>query len=90
MAENNTSDQGHRKVRTGQVVGSKMDKTVVVLVDRMVQHPLIKKHIRRHKRYYAHDEENTCNVGDTVRIVECRPLSKNKRWRLKEILVRAK
>lgn len=90
MSESNTSAQGHRKVRTGRVVSSKMDKTIVVLVERMIQHPLFGKQLRRHKKYYAHDEENTSKIGDTVRITECRPLSKTKRWRLAEVIERAK
>lgn len=81
---------GHRKVRTGRVVSNKMDKTAVILVERIVEHPLVKKRVRRHKRYYAHDQENTCNIGDMVRIIECRPLSKTKRWELKEVVSRAK
>ena len=90
MSRLNKDTQGSQKTRTGRVVGSKMDKTVVVQVERTYQHPLIKKHIRSHKKYYAHDVENTCKVGDTVRIVECRPLSKMKRWRLEQVIVRAK
>jgi small subunit ribosomal protein S17 len=90
MSEITENPQGHRKVRTGRVVSSKMDKTVVVRVERMVQHPLIGKYFRRHKKYYAHDEENTCNVGDMVSITECRPLSKLKRWQLTEVIERAK
>ncbi len=90
MSRLNKETQGHRKTRTGMVVGSKMDKTVVVRVQRTYQHPLIKKYVRSHKKYYAHDAENTCRVGDTVTIVECRPLSKMKRWRLAEVVVRAK
>lgn len=84
------TEQGPRKNRTGMVVSSKMDKTIIVRVERMVKHPLVKKYLRRHKKYYAHDAENTCNEGDRVRITECRPLSKQKRWRLAEVLERAK
>jgi small subunit ribosomal protein S17 len=90
MPEKTQSAQGHRKVRTGLVVSNKNSKTVVVLVERTFQHPVVKKFIRRHKKYYAHDEKNVCNVGDVVRIVECRPLSKMKRWRLTEVVTRAK
>ena len=90
MSEINTSAQGHRKVRTGRVVSNKMNQTIVVLVERMIEHPLLGKQLRRHKKYYAHDEENTCKIGDTVRITECRPLSKTKRWRLAEVIERAK
>ncbi len=69
-----------RRVLTGRVTSDKMDKTVTVLVDRRVMHPLYKKFIRRSKKYAAHDEENTCKIGDTVRIEECRPISKRKTW----------
>ncbi len=78
------------KERTGQVVSHKMDKTIVVNVERQFAHPLYKKYVRRTKHYYAHDETNNCNVGDTVRIVETRPLSKLKRWRVAEVIRRAK
>ena len=90
MSEINTSAQGHRKVRTGRVVNNKMNQTIVVLVERMIEHPLLGKQLRRHKKYYAHEEENACKIGDTVRITECRPLSKTKRWRLAEVIERAK
>ncbi|GAN67014.1 30S ribosomal protein S17 [Acetobacter orientalis] len=69
-----------RRVLTGRVTSDKMDKTVTVLVDRRVMHPLYKKFIRRSKKYAAHDEENTCKVGDTVRIIECPPISRRKTW----------
>ncbi len=69
-----------RRVLTGRVTSDKMDKTVTVLVDRRVMHPLYKKFIRRSKKYAAHDEENTCKIGDSVRIEECRPISKRKTW----------
>ena len=69
-----------RRVLTGRVTSDKMDKTVTVLVDRRVMHPLYKKFIRRSKHYAAHDEQNTCKVGDVVRIEECRPISKRKTW----------
>ncbi len=69
-----------KRVLTGQVTSDKMDKTVTVLVARRVMHPLYKKFIRRSKNYAAHDEENTCKIGDTVRIEECRPISKRKTW----------
>ena len=81
--------RGQRKMRQGVVVGNKMDKSIVVRVERRVKHRLYKKVMRRAKNYMAHDEENTCRVGDTVRIMECRPLSRQKRWRLVEILMRA-
>ncbi len=69
-----------RRVLTGRVTSDKMDKTVTVLVDRRVMHPLYKKFIRRSKNYAAHDEQNLCKVGDVVRIEECRPISKRKTW----------
>ena len=73
-----------RRVLTGRVTSDKMDKTVTVLVDRRVMHPLYKKFIRRSKKYAAHDEENQCKIGDTVRIEECRPISKRKTWTVVE------
>jgi len=82
--------RGHRKVRQGVVVSDKMDKTVVVLVERRTKHPLYHKTVTRSERYHAHDEANDAKVGDTVRIMESRPLSKTKRWRLIEIIERAK
>jgi len=78
-----------RKVRQGRVVSDKMDKTVVVAVESRVRHPLYQRTIRQTKKFKAHDEENSCRVGDTVRIMETRPLSKEKRWRVIEILERA-
>ena len=75
-----------RKVRFGRVVSNKMDKTVVVSVETPRRHPLYRKNIRRAVKYKAHDEENRCKTGDMVRIVETRPLSKDKRWRVAEIL----
>ena len=69
-----------RKTRVGEVISDKMDKTVTVLVDRRVMHPLYKKFIRRSKNYAAHDEANVCKIGDAVRIEECRPISKRKTW----------
>ena len=82
--------RGLKKERIGLVVSNKMNKTVVVEVERQYSHPLYKKFVRRHKSYYAHDEENRCNIGDKVRITETRPLSKTKRWRVAAILERAK
>jgi len=77
---------GQRKVREGVVVSDKMDKTVVVLVERLVQHPMYKKYMRQRKKYKAHDPDNRCRVGDQVSIVETRPLSKEKRWRVQTIV----
>jgi len=73
----------------GTVVSNKMDKTVVILVERLVQHPLYQKYVRRRERFSAHDEGNACNIGDTVTITEARPLSRTKRWRVSEILKKA-
>ena len=78
-----------RKTRVGQVVSNKMDKTIVVAIEDSVQHKLYKKTIKRTYKLKAHDENNECNIGDTVRVMECRPLSKDKRWRLVEILKKA-
>ena len=79
-----------RKVRVGKVVSDKMDKTIVVAVVDSVKHPLYNKIIKRTYKLKAHDEENTCKIGDRVRVMETRPLSKDKRWRLVEIIERAK
>ena len=79
-----------RKTRVGVVVSDKMDKTIVVAVKDSVQHPLYKKILKRTKKFKAHDENNECHVGDTVKVMETRPLSKDKRWRLVEIMERAK
>ena len=88
--EQQTAARGARKSRTGIVVSDKMDKTVVVAIERRVPHPVYGKMVTRTKRLKAHDEENSAKVGDTVRIVETRPLSKDKRWRLVEIMQRAR
>jgi small subunit ribosomal protein S17 len=85
-----TRDRGRRKVRTGVVVSDKMDKTVLVRIDRQVRHALYGKTVRRSSKLAAHDEQNDAHVGDTVRIMETRPLSKSKRWRLVEVVERAK
>ncbi len=79
-----------RKTRTGKVVSNKMDKTIVVAVENNVKHPVIGKIVKRTYKLKAHDEENTCNIGDTVKVMETRPLSKDKRWRLVEVIERAK
>jgi len=80
--------RGQRKTRVGSVVSDRMDKTIVVSVERRFAHPLYGKQVKRHKKYYAHDEENQARTGDVVRIVETRPLSLKKRWRLTEIIRR--
>jgi len=84
------TERNARKSRTGLVVSDKMEKTVVVAIERRVPHPVYGKMVTRTKRLKAHDEENSAKVGDTVRIVETRPLSKDKRWRLVEIIDRAR
>ena len=101
MSEQTTTDEGAdaekqaqapttTRTLVGQVVSDKMDKTMTVLVERRVKHPLYKKYIRRSTKLHAHDEENTCRVGDLVSIEPCRPMSKSKSWRLHEILERAR
>lgn len=82
-------ERGHRKVRIGTVVSNKMQKTIVVAVEERVRHPLYGKTIKRTKKFKVHDENNICNVGDVVKIMETRPLSKEKRWRLVEIVKKA-
>lgn len=82
--------RGIRKTRTGVVVSDKMDKTIVVEMKTKVTHPLYKKTINKTTKLKAHDEENSCGIGDTVRVMETRPLSKDKRWRLVEIIEKAK
>jgi small subunit ribosomal protein S17 len=84
------SEQKLRKQRIGIVTSNKMDKSIVVSVERRIQHPIYGKFVKRTKKFVAHDIENTCNEGDTVKIMETRPLSKRKRWRLVEVIERAK
>ncbi|MCB2208940.1 MAG: 30S ribosomal protein S17 [Bacteroidetes bacterium] len=79
-----------RKERTGVVVSNKMDKSIVVQIERRFKHTVYGKYIKKTNKFVAHDENNDCNIGDTVRIAETRPLSKNKNWRLVEIIERAK
>jgi small subunit ribosomal protein S17 len=79
-----------RKIRQGVVVSNKMNKTIVVAVERQVMHPLYKRYYKRTKKYMAHDEHNQCGIGDVVRIIESRPLSRRKRWTLLEIVQRAR
>ena len=85
-----SEERGLRKQREGVVVSTKMQKTIVVVVERKVQHAKYRKFVRSRKSYKVHDEENTCQIGDRVRIVETRPLSRDKRWRLGAVLERAK
>ena len=82
--------RGERKVRTGVVVSDKMNKTIVVLVERRTKHPLYHKTVTRSEKLHAHDEANDAHIGDRVRVAETRPLSKSKRWRLVEVVERAK
>jgi len=82
-------ERGKRKTLTGVVWSDKMEKTVIVMVNRLVLHPIYKKYIRKRKKVKAHDEKNECRIGDKVLLIETRPLSKEKRWRVKEILTRA-
>ncbi|HEX2951069.1 MAG TPA: 30S ribosomal protein S17 [Armatimonadota bacterium] len=85
-----TQTRNHRKVREGIVISDKMDKTIVVQVQDLVQHPLYKRVIKRTSKFKAHDETNSCHTGDKVQIMETRPLSKDKCWRVTEILEKAK
>lgn len=83
-------DSGNRKVRVGTVTSNKMEKTASVLIERRVKHPQYHRIVRRSKKFLAHDENNDCQIGDEVRIVETRPLSRLKRWRVVEVTERAK
>ncbi|HWR38584.1 MAG TPA: 30S ribosomal protein S17 [Patescibacteria group bacterium] len=85
-----TQERNDRKIKMGKVVSDKMDKTVVVAVERLVQHPLYQKAVKQTVKFKAHDEHNESHTGDTVKIMETRPLSKDKRWRLVEVVERAK
>ena len=85
-----TTERGSRKTRVGTVVSSKMDKTAIVAVERKVAHPVYGKQVVRTKKYYAQDDENAAREGDVVKIAETRPLSKTKRWRIVEIVEKAK
>jgi len=84
------TERNLRKTRIGQVVSNKMDKTITVTVERRLRHPIYGKFVKKSNKFVAHDEKNDCNIGDLVRIMETRPLSKRKRWRLVEIVERAK
>ncbi|NLW20024.1 MAG: 30S ribosomal protein S17 [Clostridiales bacterium] len=90
MSEATTKASGKRKSRVGVVTSDKMDKTIVVTIRSRYKHPLYGKTISHTKKFKAHDEENACGIGDTVRIMETRPLSRDKRWRLVEIIEKAK
>lgn len=86
--EQKTEERGRRKVMTGTVVSDKMDKTVVVSIERLVKHPQYGKYVRRRNRFKVHDEKNECKMGDVVRFMETRPLSKDKCWRLLDFVKR--
>ncbi|AHF03088.1 30S ribosomal protein S17 [Marichromatium purpuratum 984] len=86
MSDENNSN----RIQEGRVISSAMDKTVTVLIERRVKHPLYGKFMRRSTKIHAHDEENTCNQGDLVRVEQCRPLSKTKTWRLLEVIEKAR
>jgi small subunit ribosomal protein S17 len=88
-AEQAPEPRSHRQVKVGRVVSDKMDKTVVVAVENTVTHRLYQRYLKKTKKFHAHDEENRCKVGDVVEIVSSRPLSKTKRWRVREIVKRA-
>ena len=89
MELNEETTGSHRKVRVGTIVSNKMEKTIVVKVSRLAEHPLYGKRIQKAKKYVAHDEQNTCRIGDEVRIRETRPLSRTKRWELIDVVRRA-
>jgi len=85
-----TIERNLRKIRVGVVSSNKMDKSIVVLVERKVKHPLYGKFVKKSTKFHAHDEKNECSIGDTVKIMETRPISKTKRWRLVEVVERVK
>ena len=85
-----TSHSGMRKTRVGKVLSNKMDKTIIVIEEKRVMHPIYKKFFKKSTKFAAHDPKNTCDIGDTVKIMETRPLSKTKRWRLVEIVEKVK
>jgi small subunit ribosomal protein S17 len=83
------AERGKQKTRVGVVTSDKMEKTVIVMVNRLVLHPIYKKYVRKRKKIKAHDEQNQCHMGDKVLLIETRPLSREKRWRVKKVLERA-
>lgn len=89
MSEVKVEIQRRKKVLSGVVVSDAMDKTCVVKVERTVQHPLYKRTVRKTKKYKVHDQNNECNVGDRIRLIECKPISKDKCWRLLDVVTRA-
>jgi len=84
------AEKSNKRMIKGIVISDKMDKTIVIKTERLVKHPIFHKYVRRHAKYKAHDENNQCKVGDTVVIIESRPISKDKRWRMLEITQKAK
>jgi small subunit ribosomal protein S17 len=90
MTTTTTTRSDRRKVRMGKVVSDRMDKTVVVSIERLVKHPTYGRYVRRRKKFKVHDEKNECRVGDIIRFQETRPLSKDKRWRFLEFIERAR
>jgi small subunit ribosomal protein S17 len=90
QATTTESERGRRKSRVGKVVSNKMEKTVVVVIERLVKHPQYKRYVRQRSRFKVHDEKNECKEGDVIRFMETRPLSKEKRWRFVEFVERAK
>ena len=90
MTETTTTTRNRRKVRVGSVVSDRMDKTIVVSIERLVKHPEYGRYVRRRQKFKVHDEKNECRVGDIIRFKETRPLSKDKRWRFLEFIERAR
>ena len=90
QATTTDTERGRRKTRVGKVVSDKMQKTVVVVIERLVKHPEYKRYVRQRSRFKVHDEKNECKEGDIIRFMETRPLSKDKRWRFVEFVERAK
>ena len=90
MTDVMTETRSRRKTRTGKVVSDRMDKTVVVSIERLVKHTTVGRYVRRREKFKVHDEKNECKIGDTIRFMETRPMSKQKRWRISEILERAR
>jgi small subunit ribosomal protein S17 len=88
--EAKTTERGRRKARVGKVVSDRMDKTVVVSIERLVKHPTYGRYVRRREKFKVHDEKNECRIGDTIRFMETRPLSKDKRWRFAGFVERAR
>ncbi len=90
MTTTTTTTRARRKVRVGRVVSDRMDKTVVVSIERLVKHPTVGRYVRQRSKFKVHDEKNECRVGDTIRFMETRPMSKDKRWRFVGFVERAK